>query len=149
MDASKRSPTAYRWADDLSGIALLILVVWAPWAFGCTTTWAINVLIGGCYLLGVFLVTKWVLRRWLDYSPARWVEPTKAGRWALRALAGLTVLFLAWVLIGAVNARSTVEFTRAGRPLPGCRPVTTRRCPGAPSGGGQALRWRSGPRATG
>lgn len=114
MDASKRSPTAYRWVDDLSGIVLLILVVWAPWAFGCTTTWAINVLVGGCYLLGIFLVTKWILRRWLDYGPARWVEPTKAGRWALRALAGLTVLFLAWVLIGAVNARSTVEFTRAG-----------------------------------
>lgn len=114
MDAAKRTPPAHRWLDEVSGYVILILVVWAPWAFGCTITWAINVLVAGCYALGLMLALKGVIRRRADYRPERWVTPTPAGRWALRILAALTILFLAWVFAAAVNARGEIEITRLG-----------------------------------
>lgn len=114
MDAARRTPKLHRWLDTLTGAGLLFLVVWAPWAFGCTIYWATNVLVNGCFALGLLLVGKWLLRWRFAYRPERWVEPTGAGRWVVRALAGLTVLFLGWSFAGVLNAHGSVELTRAG-----------------------------------
>ncbi len=114
MDAAQRTPPLHRWLDSLSGALILFLVVWAPWAFGCTIYWAITTLVKTCLGLGILLALKWLVRWRFGYRPARWIEPTAAGRWLVRALAVATVLFLAWIYAGVWNAHGTVELTRAG-----------------------------------
>lgn len=110
----ERTPQLHRWLDAFSGAVILFLVVWAPWAFGCTIHWAETVLLVGCFLLGAALAGKHLLRWRFSYRPARWVEPTAGGRWAVRALALLSALFLLWAAAGVWNAHSDVELTRAG-----------------------------------
>ena len=110
----ERTPTLHRWLDAFSGAVILFLVVWAPWAFGCTIYWAKIWLEAGCFLLGAALAGKHLVRWRFGYRPARWVKPTAAGRWAVRGLAVLSVLFLFWAAAGVWNARSDVVITRAG-----------------------------------
>ncbi len=114
MDAAMRTPKLHRWLDTLTGTLILFLVVWAPWAFGCTIYWATTVLVDGCFALGILLVGKWLVRWRFGYQPDLWVEPTPAGRWVVRGLAGLTVVFLAWSFAGVANASGTVEVTWSG-----------------------------------
>ncbi len=114
MKSAHRTPPAYRWLDDASGWLTMFLVVWAPWAFGCTDGWSIRPLIAGCNVLGALWLAKAFLRWRLGYIPERWVHPTPAGRWALRALAVLSLLFLAWAFIGAANGRGYLEITPLG-----------------------------------
>jgi O-antigen ligase len=114
MKSALRTPPAYRWLDEASGWVSLFLVVWAPWALGCAVTWAINVLVSGCYTLGGLLALKAFIRWRAGYTPERWVQPTPAGRRWLWLLATLTVLFLGWVLAGAANGRGYIEISRAG-----------------------------------
>lgn len=110
----ERTPKLHRWLDAFTGVVILLLVVWAPWAFGCTIEWAEKVLLAGCFLLGAALAGKHLVRWRFGYRPARWVEPTAAGRWAVRGLAVLSLLFVLWSAVGVWNARSDVELTRAG-----------------------------------
>ena len=53
MDAGLRTPSPYRQLDAISGGLLLFMTVWAPWAFGCTVSWAIWTLCTSA-LAGVF-----------------------------------------------------------------------------------------------
>jgi hypothetical protein len=114
MDSSQRTPALHRVLDTLSGILLLTMTVFAPWAFGCTVSWAIWTMCAGGYLLGALLLAKHVVRWRQDYQPERWVTHSGPGVWAVRALAGLTVLMLAWVLTSWFNARAEVEITKIG-----------------------------------
>ncbi len=115
MDATPtRTPAIYRHLDTVTGALLLFLTVWAPWAFGGTTFWAIRVTNIAGYALGIILLAKWIVRWRLGYAPPRWAEPTPAGRWLTRLLALLTVVILAYVLAGALNARATTSYSRAG-----------------------------------
>jgi O-antigen ligase len=100
--------------DTASGALLLFMTVWAPWAFGCTTRWAIQVMDIAGYTLGILLLAKWIVRWRADYTPARWAEPTPAGRWFVRLLAFLTGVIMAYVLAGAWNARAITQYSRAG-----------------------------------
>ena len=109
-----RTPAIYRHLDTASGALLLFMTVWAPWAFGCTTSWAIRVMNVASYALGLLLVAKWAVRWRTGYTPARWSEPTPAGRWVIRGLAFLSVAILAYVLAGALNYRATTSYSRAG-----------------------------------
>lgn len=117
MDSSSRTPALYRVSDTLSGIVLLVMTVFAPWAFGCTVSWAIWSMCGAGYTLGLLLVLKWVARRREEYEPDRWVEHSGIGAWGVRIMAGLTVLVLALVLISALNARAEVVITKIGPQL--------------------------------
>jgi len=108
MATSNRTPKIHRIADDVSGGLLLLLLVWAPWAFGCTTPWAINTLVTGSYILGLLWAVKLVARWRTGYEPERWAGQEGAGRWIIRSMAVLMVVFLAWVLIGAANGRAEV-----------------------------------------
>lgn len=112
-----RTPKVYRHLDNASAALLLFMTVWAPWAFGCTTYWTIQVLNYAGYSLGALLGAKWIVRWRTGYNPPRWSEPTPAGRWLVRLLAGLTVFILAYVLVSVLNARATAEWTRAGADL--------------------------------
>ena len=107
-----KTPSVYRFCDTASGALILFMIVWAPWAFGCTVSWAIWTLCGGAYTLGLLLAVKGFLRWRNDYTPERWASPTPVGTWAVRLLATLTVLMLAYVLVSWINARATLEFPR-------------------------------------
>jgi O-antigen ligase len=110
----ERTPRLHRWLDAFSGAAILFLVVWAPWALGCTIPWAETVLLAGCFVLGAAWAGKQLVRWRFGYRPARWVEPSATGRWAVRGLALLSVMFLLWGAVGVWNAHSDVELTRVG-----------------------------------
>ena len=49
---SQPIPKIYRWADNLSGVLVLFLVVFAPWTLGTSERWSISTLNIGGYLLG-------------------------------------------------------------------------------------------------
>ncbi len=78
--------------------------------FGTTQTWAIEVMNAGGYALGGLLAVKWIVRWGTGFSPVRWDRTggrkRMAGRWLVRGMAALTVLFLAYVLLSAANARA-------------------------------------------
>jgi len=117
MDSSHRTPAVYRGCDTLSGVVLLTMTVFAPWAFGCTVSWAIWTMCGGGYALGILLLVKHGFRWHEGYQPARWVEHEGGGRWAILAMAALTVLLLVYVLVSVWNARAEVEITKIGPQL--------------------------------
>ena len=115
MDSTPaRTPAAYRHLESVSAALLLFMTVWAPWAFGCTTYESIQVLNYAGYTLGALLLAKWIVRGRTGFPPPRWTEPTPVGRWLIGLLAALTVLLLAYVLAGVVNARAAAEHTKAG-----------------------------------
>jgi hypothetical protein len=96
------------------------MAVFAPWAFGATQDWSVWTLNAAGYCLGALLAAKWWVRWRTGYRPARWGEAvaergqaaalrphTRAARWLTRSLAALSLLVLAYCLVGALNARST------------------------------------------
>jgi O-antigen ligase len=116
---SQPTPKVYRWADTLSGVLLLFLVVFAPWAFGTTERWSAWTLNIGGYLLGALLALKWMVRRATGFEPARWKSGAE-GRWPLIALAGTSGCVLLYVLITGLNARMILEYTGS----PGAKAAT-------------------------
>ena len=102
-------------SDDLSGKLIYFMVVFSPWAFGTTQPWSIWTMNGLGYLLGILLGIKLVIRNQTGYRPARWGENSFDGRnddarltrLLIRTLAIMTILLLAYCLIGVINARST------------------------------------------
>ena len=114
---SHRTPAAYRIADTASGILILALVVFAPWAFGCTVGWAVDTVTVVGYSLGALLVVKGIACWREDYAPDRWIEHDGLGRWVVRLFAFLTLLFLGMVLVGWLNGRANVVFSDVGPAL--------------------------------
>lgn len=110
--ASNRTPPVHRHLDDLAGALLLFQAVWAPWAFGCTTHWAVWVLNVSGYLSLLALAGKALVRRRTGFTPERWSLPGRPA--AIRLLGVLTVLFLGYVLVSALNARAVVEIEEGG-----------------------------------
>jgi len=120
------TPMAYRLCDGLTELAICGAIVFGPWAFGTTQPWAVRVMNYTTYSLGALLLFKWIIRWLSDYQPARWggrqashgqtdepepaesrSDPPPAGAsWPTRVLAVLTVLILAYCLIGVLNARA-------------------------------------------
>jgi len=98
------------------------MVVFAPWAFGATQSWAIWTMNGAGYLLGIVLVAKRGLRWRTGYRPPRWGEPvpapgvaasfrphTRAARWLTRSLAALNAIVLVYTLVAALNHRAEIR----------------------------------------
>lgn len=98
----------HRVADVGSGWILCVALVFSPWAFGSTTDWAIEVTNVAGWLLGFLLALKWLSRRVAvqahDSGGLR--RSSKSRRWITRALAAVTILIVAYCLIGALNARA-------------------------------------------
>ena len=101
----QRTPLPYRVSDHITEGLVYAMVLFSPWAFGTTRSWAVWCMNGAAYALGVLLVTKWVVRWRTGYQPERWGE-SRSG-WMPAALASLTVLLLGWCLISAINLRAT------------------------------------------
>ncbi len=102
-------------SDDFSGKLIYLMVIFSPWAFGTTQAWSIWTMNGLGYLLGIFFGIKLAIRKWTGYRPARWIENNVSRRNAnarlaqlvVHTLAVMTILILAYCLLGVVNARST------------------------------------------
>lgn len=114
-------PEWYERFDNLSQALILLMVIFGPWAFGCTQPWAIWTMNSVGYALGLLLLAKIIYRWHTGYRPARWGEQTaaprsaavyrphvRAARWLTRSLASLNVLVLAYVLISALNYRGQI-----------------------------------------
>ena len=104
----------YRLCDDLSGVLILPMLVFSPWAFGTTQPWAIECMNGAGYLLGLLLLVKLFIRQAKGYPAPRWNSfSARSGtfsrrthattRLLTRTLAVLTLAVLADVLISALN----------------------------------------------
>lgn len=102
--ARHRTPFAYRLADHATEILLYLMLVFSPWAFGTTQPWAIWIMNGAGYGLGLLWLLKRILRWTTGYRPARWGQEDRS--WITVTLALLTGLILLWSLTSAVNARA-------------------------------------------
>ena|GEM_PF-380080 len=122
---SDRTPRHHALCDNLSGALIFFLVVFTPWAFGTTQEWSIWTANIACYLLGILLAAKWVIRRLEGFQPPRWGEPIVLAEGsgelaapraptdgATRALAVLTVVLLGYILVSALNARANYDPAR-------------------------------------
>ena len=100
------------------------MLIFGPWVFGTTWEWAIWVMNVGGYLLGGLLLAKWMIRRVTGYQPARWDVPEIANEREAEiraqfspsvltiALAAFTMILLSYCLVGALNARATLDHNR-------------------------------------
>lgn len=132
--SGSRAPESYAWLDRISGGLILFLVVFTPWAFGTTQAWAVNTATAvGCGI-GLLLAAKWGLRQALGHAPTVWggmhsasgeAGPRDSGAARLDPwigiLGALTLLFLGYVLVSALNARAdyneaTRQFEYFGEP---------------------------------
>jgi hypothetical protein len=107
----------YRICDDLSGMLVLPMLVFSPWAFGTTEPWSIWTMNVAGYALGILLLVKIFIRGSKGYTALRWENysihsATKTrhrhplARLLTRSVAGLTLAVLAFCLVSAWNARS-------------------------------------------
>lgn len=91
-------------SDRATGVLLLFLVVFTPWAFGTTQDWSTATANGVALALGILLGARGFFR-WLDRDSAAG-ERREGADWGLRGLGILTVLLLAYVVAGVLNARA-------------------------------------------
>lgn len=118
--ARERTPQIYKVCDGVSEALIYFMAIFTPWAFGTTEEWSIWTMNVTAYVLGVLLITKWIVRWRLGFQPARWGEETSgddllrlpmSGRTKLTksltvALGVLTCFILAYCLVSALNARA-------------------------------------------
>ncbi len=129
------SPATFKFhqqADRITEILIYAMVIFSPWAFGCTnsqallnlkifgvtqawTIWAMNF---AGYVLGGLLLTKLAVNFRTGQRPPRWGDPvsdeppaqnplaTLLQRAAAPVLALLTVAILLYCLVSAVNVRA-------------------------------------------
>ena len=70
----------YRICEDVTGLLICGMVIFSPWAFGTTQTWAIWTMNIAGYLLGLMLACKLVVRNLKGYQPSRWeIKQSKPG----------------------------------------------------------------------
>ncbi|MFM2294608.1 MAG: hypothetical protein RLZZ350_1021, partial [Verrucomicrobiota bacterium] len=107
----------YAWAELATEALLYFMVVFTPWAFGCTQTTALpQILFVQCqqawtiwtmnfcgYALGILLLVKLFVRA-AGYHAPRWDgQASAAARWATRLLAAATLGILTWSGTAVLN----------------------------------------------
>jgi O-antigen ligase len=108
----------HRGCDAVSGTLFYFMVIFSPWAFGTTVSWAIWTMNAAGYAAGLLLLIKLGIRLLTGYRNPRWGEggteegadlagKSPAGRVLTRGLAILTVIILGCCLASAWNARAT------------------------------------------
>lgn len=112
--AQLRTPLSYKICDHITEGVLYFSIVFAPWAFGTTKAPETWILDAAGFLLGILLVTKWILRWRLGYGPSRWLDPDGGRRTAVAGkttwlLAFITVELLFYCVLGALNARASID----------------------------------------
>lgn len=108
-----RTPRIYDVLDLLTEVIIYVSILFGPWAFGTTQAWAIQVMNGIGYSLGLLFISKWVIRMVYRYRPHRWGFSDCSPSWRTRiskiftaVLAILTVAILTFCFISAWNARA-------------------------------------------
>lgn len=96
----------YRLVDRLSGLLIVVTILWGPWSFGCTTPWAVQVQNALGYALGSLFLLKLLMRR---LQPQPWKEACSRLSWMDTGLAVVSVLLLLFMLISASNARMVIN----------------------------------------
>jgi O-antigen ligase len=112
-----RTPQAHQVCDGLTEAVLYAIVVLGPWLFGTTQAWSIRTMNLACYVLGLLLAAKWVIRWRTGFRPMQWGNSPDPGepqtgrlsRFLTLVLAVLTVVLLGWCLISAWNARANYQ----------------------------------------
>ena len=103
----------YRLADEASGMILVGMVIFSPWAFGTTQPWSVGMMNLAGYLAGLLLLFKLAVRHLKGHRPLGWgVGGTGRPVWQrmlIPALAALTLLILGFILVSAINARATYQ----------------------------------------
>lgn len=111
----------YTVCDHGTAGLIYLMVIFSPWAFGTTQTWAIWVMNVAGYVLGALLLVKLFIRWVKGYHPPRWgnsasLEQSKPFHAHLQPLAHLkgtlallTVSILLFCLVSALNAAATHE----------------------------------------
>jgi O-antigen ligase len=113
--SERQKQRVYTYCENFTQWLLLAMVVFTPWAFGTTQDWAIWVMNGGGFGLGILLIIKWFLRK-TGLRVSRWDRPEgrsdrrTGGRWITRTMAALTILFLIYGFTSYFNARA--EYVR-------------------------------------
>ncbi len=97
----------YRLSDDTSGLLILGLCLFSPWAFGTTESWSTWVMNVGGDLLALLWLIKLGLRRFKAYPAAR--HDSSSSCLLIRALFTLTIALLLFTLVSAWNARATYD----------------------------------------
>jgi len=87
--------------DVLTGALLMAGVVFAPWAYGTTEPWSMDVLNFNGWCLG----SLWLVRQWRD----GWSGRSGPSPWPVRALGWLTLAILAYELVSLLNAQAVYD----------------------------------------
>jgi O-antigen ligase len=101
----KEASTRGKWLrvlDTCQGGVLLVLIVAAPWLFGCTERWSIGVMNFGALVAGVGTLTLHFLSRSFETNKVDTTERRFA--WAFFAS---NVIVLLFCLLAVLNARAT------------------------------------------
>ena len=96
-------------ADNVSGALIYFLVVFTPWALGTTQTWSIwtaNVI---AFVLGVLLLIKKVALAFSSIRPPRWAGGNESKNPWMRAILGLNILVLLYILVSGLNSRAAFD----------------------------------------
>ncbi len=102
-----------RGLDHVVGVFLVAWVVFAPWAFGSTTSWAAWTTTALAYAVGLVSVARRICWGASGCSDPRWNTPGRGAAWS-RALAVVAVLVVAYVGISVLNARARVLWNDNG-----------------------------------
>ena len=99
-----------RVLNTMSGAALLLMAVLAPWMLGATTRETISALNGLGFLSGGLWMAQRVLRS--KVSLRRQIPAEYAGaRWPTACVWGLVIALLGYVLCSALNPKASLQYT--------------------------------------
>lgn len=116
----RRAPLIYTISEFLTAAILAAMLVLSPWAFGGLHAGTIAFMNFGCYVIGVLLGIKWMVRKISGFKPATWVSGkegddeskgkvgfgARVADWRVLGMALLTVGVLVYCLVSALNARA-------------------------------------------
>lgn len=110
---------SHRFCDEVSGYLICLMVTLSPWALGTTEPWSIRIMNAFGFTVGTLVMIKWLIRETKNFRPLRWDEAFEDAPGKIKQknsadrlisfLKILTLLILAYCLIGAWNARATFD----------------------------------------
>lgn len=105
FNLSLRVLRTHQVCDAASEKLFYFMVIFSPWAFGCTQPWSIRVMNGAGYLAGFFLAIKLAIRFLTGYRHPRWGGRDKLAP----SLAILTAILVGYCLASAWNGRAAYQ----------------------------------------
>ncbi|HUS12143.1 MAG TPA: O-antigen ligase family protein [Pyrinomonadaceae bacterium] len=104
-----RAKGFYWQLDTCTEFLIYAILIFTPWAFGTTETWAINTVNMLNYFLGGLLVAKWLMRL-AGFKCERWDGSNSSSGWHPYWITGplfaLTIGVLGYCALAAWNARA-------------------------------------------